>query len=280
MDDNEDGTNFSDDDLDALPDKALVELEQNAIQSTQQPARRCLPSDRFAQASARYDGPIQKALVPQRIQPCYEDFESEHLDNRRFEDAGIATPVEEVEEYIQSNLPGEVTQHENWRQERFGHHRHPDALKQPQKAVQQPPTRHVDPRESGHMEQERDIKMQGSILLEKHAQPDAWALSWDQELALRGQIADLLRERDRLTAELHDAYSTVVAQRGEIAIVRSNQNRESKIHQREVAALKKSYQEDAAKYKAEIEAANEESRRIISEKQFLQRELEEEETKT
>ena len=280
MDDNEDETNFSDDDLDALPDHALVELEQNAFQSTQQPARHYAQSDRFAQASNRYDGPTQKVLVQQRIQPGYQDFDGEHFDTGLFDDAGTATPVQEVEELIQPRPPGEMTQRENWRRERFGQRENSDAFKQPQRAVRQQHARHVGLSYIGYMDQGRDVEMQDSTQIDEQVQTGAPVLSSDQEFAFRAQIADLLRERDNLTNELRGANSTVMAQRGEIAIVRSNQNKEAKIHQRELAGFKKSYQEDAAKYKAEIEAANEESRRIISERQFLQRELEEEEAKT
>ena len=279
MDDNADETNFSDDSLDALPDDALVELEQNAIRSTQQPPRQYPQPDHFAQALNRYDSPAQRVL-PQRIQPDYEDFDSEHFDAGLFDDAGVATPVEETDEFIHPRPPGETTQRENWRQERFGQHKHQDTFKQPHRAIQQQHARHVVLRDSGDMDQEHDVEMQDSVQPDEQPQLSARALTSEQEVAFRAQIADLLRERNKLVTELYEANSTVMAQRGEIAIVRSNQSKESKIHQRELAALRKSHQEDAAKYKAEIEAANEESRRIISEKQFIERELEEEEGKT
>lgn len=279
MDDNADETNFSDDSLDALPDNALVELEQNAIRSTQQPPRQYPQSDHLAQASNHYNSPVQRVL-PQRIQPDYEDFDSEHFDAGLFDDAGVATPVEEADESIQPRPLGETTQRENWRQEQFGGRKHQDTFKQPHRAIQQQHARHVALRDSGDMDQEHDVEMQDSVQPDEQPQLSARTQTLEQEVAFRAQIADLLRERNKLAAELYDANSTVMAQRGEIAIVRLNQSKESKIHQRELAALRKSHQEDAAKYKAEIEAANEESRRIISEKQFIERELEEEEGKT
>jgi hypothetical protein len=279
MDDNADETNFSDDSLDALPDNALVELEQNAIRSTQQPPRHYPQPNHFAQASNRYDSPAQRVL-PQRIQPDYEDFDSEHFDAGLFYDAGVATPVEEADEFIHPRPPGETTQRENWRQEPFGRRKHQDTFKQPHRAIQQQHARHVVLTDSGGMDQEHDVEMQDSVQPGEQPQLSAQALTSEQEIAFRAQIADLLRERNKLATELYDANSTVMVQRGEIAIVRSNQSKESKIHQRELAALRKSHQKDTAKYKAEIEAANEESRRIISEKQFIERELEEEEGKT
>jgi hypothetical protein len=127
------------------------------------------------------------------------------------------------------------------------------------------------------MGQGTDIEMQDAVSLDEQPDLRVRPPNSDQELALRAQIANLERERDKLAVELQGVNSTVMAQQGEIAIVRSNQSKESILHKREVAALKKSYHEDAARYRAEIEAANEEAQRIISEKQFLQRELEEEE---
>jgi hypothetical protein len=279
MDDNADETNFSDDSLDALPDNALIELEQNAIKSTHQPSRHYPQPDHFAQASNRYNSPVQRAL-PQRIQPDYEDFDSEHFDAGLFDDAGVATPVEEADEFIQPRPQGGMTERGNWRQERFGQRKHQDTFKQPHRAVQQQHARHVVLRDSGDMDQEYDVEMQDSVQPDEQPQLSARALTSEQEMAFRAQIADLLQDRNRLATELYDANSTLTAQKGEIAIVRLNQSKESKIHQRELTALRKSHQEDVAKYKAEIEAANEENRRIISEKQFIERELEEEEGKT
>ena len=280
MDDNADETNFSDDALDALPDNALLELEQNAIQSTQHPAKHYPQQDRFAQPSTRYNGPLQRDLAPQRIQPAYTDFDSEHFDTALFDDAGIATPIEEAEEFIQPRPPGEMTQREIWRQERFGHRQDQDTSKLPFGAVRQQHSRHVGLSHSGCMDQVHDVEMKDSSLPGEQIQVGAQVLTSDADSAFQAQIAVLLRERDSLTSELHGAKSAVMAQRGEVAIVRSNQSKESIIHQRELAALRKSYQEDATKYKAQIEVANKESRRIISQMQFQKRELEEEEAKT
>ena len=281
MDDNEDETNFSDDDLDALPDNALIELEQNAIQSTQHPAKHYSQQDRFVQSSTHYIGPLQRDLVPQRIQPGYADFDSEHFDARLFDDAGVATPVEEAEEIIQPRPPGEWTQREDWRQDRFGQRQHQDASKRSLRVTQhqQQHAHHAAHRDNGYVDRGHDVESKDPIHLGEQPQVSTPTLGSDQESSFRAQIAQLLREREKLTTDLHGVSSTIVAQRGEIAIVRSNQSKESLNHQRELAALKKSYQEDAAKYKAEIEAANEVARQIISQQQFLKRDFEEEAAK-
>lgn len=276
MDDNEDETNFSDDGLDALPINALAELEQNAIRATQQPAKHYAQYDHFAQASDRYDGRTRDAL-PQKEEPEYAEFDTEHFDAGAFDDAGVATPVEEAEDLIPARTRGEMTQREGWRQARYSQHQQQGAFKQPHKPVQQHLGQHVRLMDSSSIGQGGDVEMQDSIPLGEQTELRVRALNSDQEQALRAQIANLVRERDKLAAELQGVNSTVMAQRGEIAIVRSNQSKESMLHQRELVALKKSYQEKAARYKAEIEAANEKAEKIISEKQFLQRELEEEE---
>jgi signal transduction histidine kinase len=224
MDDNAHDTNFSDDSLDALPDNALVELEQNAIRSTQQPPRHYPQSDHLAQASNRYDSPMQRVL-PRRIQPDYEDFDSEHFDAGLFDDAGVATPVEKADEFIQPRSLGRMRQRENWRQERFGRRNHQDTFEQPHRAIQQQQAHQVVLSDSGDMDQEHDVEMQDSVQPDERPQLSTQALTSEQEMAFRAQIADLLRERNKLATELHDANSTVMVQRGEIAIVRSNQSK-------------------------------------------------------
>lgn len=275
MDDNEDDTNFSDDSLDALPAIALVELEQKAIQSTQQPAKNNPLHHHLTDTSNGYADRVPDAL-PQQLLPDYE-CDVEHFHLRPFDDGGVATPVEEMKELIASGPPGEMTQRSNWRQARYGQRQNQGAFKQHQKPIAKQPDQLVHRGGHGYVGHGPDIEVQGSGRLDQQAHSGTAPTSSGQEQAFRAQIADLLRERDKLTSELHNIHSTVMAQRGEIAIVRSNQTKESMVHQRELAALKKSYQDKAARYKAEIEAANEEARRIISEKQFLQRELEEEE---
>ena len=86
----------------------------------------------------------------------------------------------------------------------------------------------------------------------------------------------LLRDRDQLSHQLNDATSTVLAQKGEIAVIRANQNDASKTFDRRLAALKKSIEEDAMKNQARLDAVNSESKRILSENQFLKHNLTEE----
>lgn len=281
MDDNEDETNFSDDGLDALPDNALLELEQNAIQSTQQPAASHLPYNRTLQRPTDYNGAVSETIVPRHLGDGYEDFDVEQFDNEAFNDAGVATPVEEKSTFIPARPPGEMTQGENWRQQRFGRAppqvvvdqaQHPQHVRHPA----QHSSRHNELANHGYIASRLDVEMQDSMLLEENPATRAQTLTSDQEQAFRAQIADLVKERDKLMTDLHEKQSAVLTQRGEISIIRANLGKESKEYQRELGALKKSNQEEVAKYKAVIENANEESRRLMSKKQFLEQDLEEE----
>lgn len=65
-------------------------------------------------------------------------------------------------------------------------------------------------------------------------------------------------------------------QKGEISIIRSNQEKSSKTYDRQLAALKKSIEDDALRHRGELETVNNESRRIANDNQFLRHNLSEE----
>jgi hypothetical protein len=141
MDDNEDEHNFSDDGFDALEDTALEELEHNAILSTQQaraqttkrpvrypvlpqPTRITAPLSRSEfQPRANSARPILRDDSTLRDE--YDDDSLEWIGDDR-----VPTPVEEVPAFMpQKKPPGETTQREQWRNQRFGR---PLAQAQPQ----------------------------------------------------------------------------------------------------------------------------------------------------
>lgn len=101
-DDGEDS--FDDDDLDALPNDTLVELENNAIQFTQ------------AQTQARFKAPQSSDYG--------EDFEDEDLDDAVVIDESRSTPAI-VPAYNRFNA-GQATQREQFRQQRYGTISHPN----------------------------------------------------------------------------------------------------------------------------------------------------------
>ncbi|KAK2879564.1 hypothetical protein FQN49_000757 [Arthroderma sp. PD_2] len=93
---------------------------------------------------------------------------------------------------------------------------------------------------------------------------------------LKEQIEQLNRERERLSQELAAATAAEEARAGEIAIIRANQVKVEKNHGRQLSALKHSMDEETKKYRAEIEAALMESKRLIAENGFLKHDLQEE----
>ena len=138
QDEGEDG--YSDDDLDALPDHAFDELQENAVKSTQQPATHAqipaLKDQRkpqaidlavgFGQVSIGATGGQklgQRALPPPSSD--YGDFDDEMLDGEVLDGDALNTPpvfnastAHDI--FVADRLAGESTQRENWRQDRYG----------------------------------------------------------------------------------------------------------------------------------------------------------------
>jgi len=89
------GSNYDDDDLDDLPTDALLELENNAIQFTQAQRAKAAPSSDYG-----------------------DDFEDEDFDDAVVIDESRSTPA--VVPVLRRNAPGPATQHEQFRQQRYG----------------------------------------------------------------------------------------------------------------------------------------------------------------
>lgn len=90
---------FDDDDLDTLPHDALVELENNAIQFTQAQT----PAAGWKAAPSSDYG---------------DDFEDEDLDVELVIDESRSTPA--IIAPLRRGLPGQATQQEQFRQQRYG----------------------------------------------------------------------------------------------------------------------------------------------------------------
>jgi hypothetical protein len=94
----EGGNDFSDDDLDDLPANALAELEYNAIQYTQ------------AATQARLKAPPSSDYG--------DEFDDEDLDDAVVIDEARSAPA--IVPALQRNNPGQSTQREQFRQQRYG----------------------------------------------------------------------------------------------------------------------------------------------------------------
>lgn len=290
MDDNEEGEDFFADDFDDLPDKAWDELEQDALLSTQRPRAENLEQQTRVEPNAHQIQAVyhpapprlatgQPLQLPGNYQRPQQLYIPQHPYDQApegdvYEDVDVPTPVEEREVCFPQNAPGEMTQREQWRQQRYGEAR--QRAHQPAAANQQP--RWIPDAEQGLDEHNLDIDEGATMVLDA---PDDQQVGGNQrhserEGALRAQIAELIQERDDLTRELQSATSTLTTQKGEIGIIRANQAKDTKSFGRQLAALKKSIQDDAAKHKIDVEAADKQSEKIANENQFLKHELKEE----
>ena len=123
---------YSDEDLDALPDLAFHQLQENAIQSTQQPS--LVPQVQLPttiQATKLADGlerlsvarPASHAAnqpVFQAPSSDYGDFDEDMLDGEIFDAAEEPALAARYEAGAGDKESGEVFQREQWRLERYG----------------------------------------------------------------------------------------------------------------------------------------------------------------
>ena len=283
-DDNEDEHNFSDDGFDAFEDTALRELENNAILSTQQVRAQ---SSKHLQQRPLQPQPRRPSgqVVPAR--PILRDdcTVGDEYDNESFEwigDDRVSTPVQEAPLIIQQRRPpGETTQREQWRNQRFGrssvHHQAlPQPVYRPQHANYQHP-----PLVSGayNGQHPRQIPQPAPVEPPK-PQAAAPVTSSEQQDGLLARIQELMKERDGLTTELHDAKQQVMTHKGEISIIRENKVKETKVLDRQMFAMKKGMQEELTKSRTAMEALAKRNSEMTSQNDFLNRELAQEAEKT
>ena len=130
MDDPAGEDDYSDDDLDALPDHALHQLQQNAIQSTQQPSLSAhvqLPSIKQPIASHLGRFNIQGSASHAAHQPPFQapssdygDFDEDMLDGEIFDAAEEPTLAAKYKISALGKEPAEYSQREQWRLQRYG----------------------------------------------------------------------------------------------------------------------------------------------------------------
>ena len=129
---------YSDGDLDALPDNAFHELEETAFRSTQQPASAAparLPlfkSPNRKATSALAGGLERLSVAPETLhgQPShglqqqssdYGDIDDDMLDGEIYDAAEQPDIVAVIQQNARfGDAPGESSQREQWRQQRYG----------------------------------------------------------------------------------------------------------------------------------------------------------------
>ncbi|KAL9000396.1 MAG: hypothetical protein Q9169_000913 [Polycauliona sp. 2 TL-2023] len=272
---------YSDDDLDALPDGTFQELQERALESTQQAAKAKLPPfvnpqrrppavlaqglERFSVGGALPSSTShRKSGFPHLPSSDYGDMDDEMLDGEIY-DTAEEPGANAIQASRAASLPvaEEITQREQWPAQRYGtlpKHMHSNV---PQAAGlaqirSEPQGNHM--KLGNIQETTSDDDVNGNS-----TRPD--------QDALHAQILELRRERDHLEKARQAAEDAALAKAGEIAIIRANQSKSEKTYESKIQALQKLHQEEASRQRLEVERALAEKQKISTEKGFLQNDL-------
>ena len=91
--------------------------------------------------------------------------------------------------------------------------------------------------------------------------------------SLQARVAELEAEQAQLRQAEQEARDAALAKQGEIAIVRANQEKATKEYERRIAVMQKLHADEAAKQKAELEAGRKEREKMETDNRFLQHDL-------
>ncbi|KAL8640982.1 MAG: hypothetical protein Q9228_002155 [Teloschistes exilis] len=288
MDVDEDG-DYSDDDLDALPDDLYHQLQEDAIASTQHTAKTAYPTLPPAlpsagrpqvKATGALAGGLERLSVtsnypafsteawqefPNQPSSDYGDLDDDMLDGEIY-DAAEEPGVDAIQASRAANLHyGESTQREQWRHQRYSiPGTHLNSAIPPEKAMV--PQRMLDGANGHHVEARE---------AEELTSPKDGGRSSNQSNidALHAEILELRRERVDLEKAKKAAEDIALAKSGEVAIIRANQSKSEKIFESKLNALQKLHADEAARQKVEVERAQAEKRKIATEKGFLQNDI-------
>ncbi|KAL6247830.1 hypothetical protein RBB50_005178 [Rhinocladiella similis] len=284
MDDNEDETDLYDDDFDSLSESALQELEQHAIRSTQAqqnahnattkqthvpPKLTSLPQAHF-QAQAHINARPPPHLSSSRQRDSTE-FQYEDDSLELIGEEGVPTPAEEYEGYhVNQVRPSEASQREQWRQHMYGQAYSGDAHRPVNKHLQRSDGQ--SQYNSTGVRLDRSHRSPDRMLLDNSQQHEMTSIREQGRDAFRARMDDMIKERDVLVNDLRRTQDTVTMQKGEISIIRANFDKEKKILDRQIDALKKSMEDESAKHNAAISAMLEKNNNLTTRYQFLQQE--------
>ncbi|KAL8937750.1 MAG: hypothetical protein Q9211_003523 [Gyalolechia sp. 1 TL-2023] len=278
MDVDEDG-DYSDDDLDLLPDDTFHQLQEHAITSTQQATKAndaLYPHRSLLQhkASEPLAGGFERLSVadhlalqddldfPQKPSSDYGDLDDEMLDGEIY-DAAEEPAVNAIQASRAANLPhGEITQRELWRNQKYSVPSH--------RPLDLPQARAKPPILNGTAASSFKTKEGGRPSPDKDDAPIKEQSSLG---ALQEQVLELRREKDELAKAKKAAEDAALAKSGEIAIVRANLTKTEKIFESKIQALQKLRQEESVKQRLEVERALAEKQKIATEKGFLQNDI-------
>ncbi|OJD20065.1 hypothetical protein AJ78_00082 [Emergomyces pasteurianus Ep9510] len=283
---------FSDDGIDELPPGTLLELERNAYQATQQqrpdsrnsssnvapkarnPSFISLARESISHTASRTSsrGPVLQdpsRLLRPPLSFGDEDFQD--LDAGVLDDGNGPDPVE-----LQPTL---------FEQDRSHGRLHPSVLEvelhpgQGTRDIANGNTtrlaQHVTPFEDNiALSRMEDMATNPAHKEKGPTAPDSEI--WAEVEAMKEQIEQLTRERERMAQELAAAKSMTEAKAGEIAIIRANQSKLEKAHHRQLSTLRTQMADELKKYQAEVEAATMDSKLLTTENAFLKQDLKDE----
>ena len=281
---------YSDEDLDALPDHAFHDLQENAIRSTQHPVSeahlptldqlrgaRNFDATRFAQLPI---GGVSNASAGRRApaQPSsdYGDFDDEMLDGEIIDAASQPALAAKFENKAVERQAGESSQREQWRQQRYSRPIPSESTTKTRQFDGQPAGEDEDTGNGFNTQTQKinweDQARGGASTLGRQSYNDPTKDSIDVE-ALQAQVQKLLREREVLQQGIQDANDTAFAKAGEIAIVRANASKIEKDYESRTKSLQKVHADEAARQKLEVEKARLDLQKITTEKTFLENDL-------
>ena len=277
----DDEDNFSDPGLDGLADNVLEGIQNHAFESTQQraaseaalrgavhvyPHGHGYIEDRHSRSTAgAWDGRMPDYNHNGDVSNGQDEYGDMDLDD------GTATPVEMPVNISGSRVTDEMSAREQFRVGRFSEpviKKQANTYQQDARQPRQPASAAMNNVGLGDRIQQRPAIMEDQP--QYLAVPQRPSL---QEEMLRAKLEMMMQERDEYAQKLHDSESTIISQRGEIAIVRSKQVREAKIHEKQISTLKQQMQDDAAKQKTVMDAINLERTTIATDNRFLQQDL-------
>jgi hypothetical protein len=264
---------FLDDDLDDIPDNTLLELEQNAISSTQKQKASQLPPPavnlrkQAHNASSLYRS--QKSAKnlawrpPRRQQPGMPVVSQARP-------AGPAAPDPpssddygfEEENVIDLDEPSMVI--------------HPAAgpsAKPHSRPTSRTASRSIDP-ETAAAFAVADAEMGAGAQQWEHAPHLQHKPRDDSDTArLMARIAQLEAEQTRLQRLEQEARRAAATKQGEISIVRAKEEKAAKEYERRLSVMQKLHVDEAAKQKAELEAMRKQREKMETDNRFLQHDL-------
>ncbi|KAJ9300921.1 hypothetical protein DTO271G3_2085 [Paecilomyces variotii] len=269
MDDSDDDF-FSDDGFESIPTSTLLQLEQSAYQASQAQKARQAPDRPVKSLQNQSTNPVQSRVSTSRL-PSHggPSLRPPSLPTGLSNEYGDINAGEELEAELFDNAQGHIAelQREHVYMQEFQHGQdiHTAGLQHLHGPVMQSATDGMEVEEYV----QDDTEVNDTFYYEQHG------MSAQME-ELTARIEELTRQNKEMMQELEMAKSTALTKSGEISIIRANQAKLAERYDQQLSSLRKSLADEAAKHKAEIEAARAQSKTLATENAFLKQDLAEE----